>query len=245
MTLEDIKKIYEERNKPEKLVAFIDILGFKNKVEKDTDSAAMLILMMELVITNEDHEGIDYFSFSDCMYLVCEKEQFHKLVRLLSCIQQQLLGLSPIALGENERERLADINLIRGAITYGEIFDYDNDNEEVHILLGKAVNRAYLLESKAAKFPRVILDEELAKCLQKDSIEMGSFKKDEDEQYYLDFFKFFYDREETIDMNRYINRPIQYIDSVVEEEEETVQEKLLWFRGYLSKSEKYILNFES
>lgn len=51
--------------------------------------------------------------------------------------------------------------IARGAITHGDLF-YDN---EKNIWFGPAMNRAYFLESKKAKFPRIIIDPEYAEQL--------------------------------------------------------------------------------
>jgi hypothetical protein len=51
--------------------------------------------------------------------------------------------------------------IARGAITHGDLF-YDNTK---NIWFGPAMNRAYHLESKKARFPRVIVDPEYADAL--------------------------------------------------------------------------------
>lgn len=240
---EELGEAIRSMTKSNKLVAFIDILGFKSKVENDLEGASILPFIIKRQ-TDLAKKEIKVFMFSDCVYLVCEKDKFDVLVELISCIQLHLLNGSPKAYGNGSGQRLTDINLIRGAITYGEVLDYNN--EKLNILLGKAVNEAYVLESEKAQFPRVILDEKLAKCLQNDNINESSFKKDKDDQYYLDFLEYFHHKGTWKDNEQWIDEKIRYIDEKIAgfKDIKDIKDKLLWFREYLVESKKYTFNSE-
>ena len=66
----------------------------------------------------------------------------------------------------------------RGGITKGNLF-YD---EKLHFVFGSGLVNAYLLESKVAKYPRIVIDKEL-----KPSPILVGIDKDEEETWYLDY----------------------------------------------------------
>lgn len=85
--------------------------------------------------------------------------------------------------------------LCRGAISYGKLI-HDN-----RIIFGPALNDAYETETKAAMYPRVILDKSIIEIskgksqpslfedeIDKEDLILAYLSKDTDEKYYIDYF---------------------------------------------------------
>ncbi len=146
--------MYEDR-----IVAFVDILGFKNEIEKKTINPSsnieneketeriydfISLLNKDFVKRNTSDDSTYRVSqFSDSLvisYSVSEKASvFWILMSLL------YLHLDAIYHGL----------LIRGAVTFGKLI---HDDEH---LFGPAMDEAYKMESEIANFPRIIVNQKL------------------------------------------------------------------------------------
>lgn len=96
--------------------------------------------------------------FSDCAYIIYDYKDD------IEDSRKDIYELMGIACYNTEKvlyEFLKKGFIARGAITHGDLF-YDN---EKNIWFGPAMNRAYFLESKKARFPRVIIDPDYAEDL--------------------------------------------------------------------------------
>ncbi len=176
------KEIYEER-----IVVFIDILGFKNLVDNSeslnvitkVDNLAKIVHAVKTLskeknlsegIKNDVGKKVSFFSDSLILsYPINETS--------ISFLLMDLLHLSWRLINEKV--------LLRGGITMGNLYHEDN------IAYGKAFIDAYTLESKYAIFPRIILQKktylEFKNLLKIDEINKLSWiKKDIDGFYYFD-----------------------------------------------------------
>lgn len=96
--------------------------------------------------------------FSDCAYIIYDyKDDIEDSRKDI----YELMGISCYNTEKVLYEFLKKGFIARGAITHGDLF-YDN---EKNIWFGPAMNRAYFLESKKARFPRVIIDPDYAEDL--------------------------------------------------------------------------------
>lgn len=96
--------------------------------------------------------------FSDCAYIIYDYKDD------IEDNRKDIYELMGIACYNTEKvlyEFLKKGFIVRGAITHGVLF-YDN---EKNIWFGPAMNRAYFLEYKKAKFPIVIIDPKYAEDL--------------------------------------------------------------------------------
>lgn len=151
------------------VVTFIDILGFKNLVENRSENEMREILSLFHRLNNESpfsrdiHKDstllkelartIKIIFFSDSVVRIRYAPDYEKsniCDGLYMCILEKEL----LILAEIQSDLLKKGILIRGGITIGDIF-YDN---ETYQLFGKAMTRAYELESKIANYPRIIID---------------------------------------------------------------------------------------
>ena len=132
----------------QKYVVFLDLLGFKAKVEEVEKSLELrqeLLEILHLVKTSlcdYDQVGMRFTHFSDCIIFSTNRSQD---------------GLKEIF----ESIKLLTLNLlnfdffVRGGLAVGGAH-HDND-----FVYGMAVNHAYILESQEAKFPITLISNEV------------------------------------------------------------------------------------
>lgn len=136
-------KTYERR-----LILFVDFLGFKEIVDRTaTDPEALqkvLWAMEQLRAIGDDAMGESqrFQQFSDCVVLSFRVTEPSGVFYLLNDI-----GITTITLASAGF-------MIRGAVTVGDLY------HDEQLIVGPAIVRAYELESKSAKYPRVIIDPE-------------------------------------------------------------------------------------
>lgn len=187
---------YEQR-----MVAFIDILGFKallnDTVDKDGNDNEQAIdavvsaytIMREIwdldltenfiPVKNSDTKKVSIFS--DCLVISFKIGEPSEVFFTLLEIKLLIMRL------------LSRKILCRGAISLGKFIHTDN------YLFGPALVEAYLLESKAAMYPRVILEKSVidigtkfssmhhTKIQEKEYIH-SLLEQDSDGMYYIDYF---------------------------------------------------------
>lgn len=151
------------------VVTFIDILGFKNLVENRSTSEINEILSLFHQYNTESPFGrytsnkctsteilklnIKTVFFSDSVVRIRYASDWEKGI-LSDGLYMCMLEKELLLLAEIQSNLFKRGILIRGGITIGDIlFD-----EETNQLFGKAMNRAYELESKIANYPRIIID---------------------------------------------------------------------------------------
>lgn len=156
---------YENR-----VVLFLDILGFKSVIDKtinkdDTDNETSISSLFEtlnqmyLEVSSTNSKKMTsrvITQFSDSIVLSFLVEDSKEVAPFFADIQALIAMLVKRGI------------LCRGAISYGKLI-HNN-----HIVFA-AMNEAYLTESKAALYPRVILDKSLAYILEGNL----NFKKDD------------------------------------------------------------------
>ena len=175
-----------------RIIAFVDILGFKNLVEDSTTNKYefqkildSLDRFRELKKEKEDQHYINdvkVTTFSDSLvisYPVDEKDRdidvFYSILLDLTRLQLDLLDNNVI---------------IRGGIAIGKLRHTQNE------IFGPAMNEAYYLESKVAKYPRIVVRERVIMDYLKKYVDNNPNKvkllklliQDEDANvYYLDY----------------------------------------------------------
>lgn len=134
-------------NYEDRLILFVDFLGFKNEIEKTEEDP---IALERLVKATEELGTVKEFiqfesgqitQFSDCLvisFLVNEESGVFYMLNAISMMVLILVGKG---------------YLIRGAVTYGKLY------HTPEVLVGPAMVKAYEMESKSAIYPRIIVDE--------------------------------------------------------------------------------------
>ena len=140
---------------PKQNVAFIDVLGFSELVFKSQHAQLEQYFRTITDILSEmksENSKIQSINISDSIILIIPEglNGFQRLVKAVRKIQRKLLFRNI---------------LIRGAISFGEVYFDDARN----IIVGKGYIRAYLLEQEAV-YPRVIIDPALMTEMGKDRV---------------------------------------------------------------------------
>lgn len=125
-----------------RIVAFIDVLGFKNIIYSDTTEPinAYYSFLLSNFSKSIQKEDFDYLLISDSIVVYTDDgiENLSKIIKLVNKLQAGLLGKGII---------------VRGAISHGDLYVDKTHN----IIVGKGLINSYSLELKA-KYPRVIID---------------------------------------------------------------------------------------
>lgn len=166
--------MYEKR-----FIAFIDLLGFGSLVEK---SAAEPDLPQKILdaLTSLQPKTIEEEAYASINHELCPPEEVPAVRELLKEMTKNMKGMHPVVItyfsdslvlsarsddviaSQMIIDLLAKLTikiwvdhslLLRGGITEGELIHIENAP-----LFGPAMNRAYHLESKLAKYPRVLID---------------------------------------------------------------------------------------
>ncbi|MBI2258791.1 MAG: hypothetical protein HYU67_07820 [Flavobacteriia bacterium] len=157
-----------------RLVAFIDILGFKNLVLNNVESILDILSsfqseasrishfeshIMEQLNTNELTEEQKNGALSDLKRQDMQISMFSDLFVISYSNYRNNLGYSIIELFDKIRDmqnELSSFNVfLRGGITYGKLY------HKGKICFGEAMIKAYKIESTVAVYPRIIIDSEI------------------------------------------------------------------------------------
>ena len=174
----------------DRIIAFVDILGFKNKIENNfSQSNEMEVEKIYRFISflHEDYDkkindsSYQATQFSDSLVISYKADEKAAVFKILIDLLYLIL------------EALKYGFLLRGSVTVGKLIHDKNH------LFGPAMNKVYKNESKIACFPRIILCEELIKIAYKNPIQperaqnekmiiRSLLKRDFDGFYYIDYF---------------------------------------------------------
>lgn len=215
------------------IVGYIDVLGYSKKVMElqlnnpDKISLEDLCIINYIVGVLSDkkyyNEKLDVRAFSDCVYVFAEKQNAKYLFDFLRTIQLRLLFSSPTKL-EYGNEKLKDIYMVRGGITYGDVLKNNAT------FLGPAIIRAYEMESKIAKNPRIIID---SNAIEYFADYYSYICIDVDGERYIDYIKGCEDEK------KYLSLCIRNIENqIADENDERVVEKLKWMKSFLLDENK-------
>lgn len=180
------------------IIAFIDILGFKTKVNDSLISKTVarklhtaLKQILQIKLDNEDLSsvlemksyGVEITTFSDSAVISYPADDIDGLFYLLLDLVHLQLALASY-----------DV-LLRGGITIGDLY------HDGSIVYGPAMNEAYLLKSKKAKYPRIIADVHNINDFIKQQVKLGKadhydvedilnlLKQDKDGKYFVDMLR--------------------------------------------------------
>lgn len=201
-------------------VAFIDILGFSEMVRADCESSEpprYLQLLYDSHIRaiglfgKDLHAGLIQFSDSIVFSNPFNLEQLSEFID---------------AIAKWQRSLLLDGLLCRGGVTFGKHFVKDK------FLFSKAMIDAYDLESSLARFPRIVVSEDLLQ-LASSKISISSLKlhKEDDGATFVDYLR--WDTEEEKEKNI---AAIIGINTEADKSSCSIQEKLRWLTRYADHS---------
>lgn len=220
---------YTEKDYPEKLVAFVDILGFQRMISQDPPQAVATINIIDghlqhvLDVLEREYEKV--FSvklFSDCMCVSCEHsiENLFFIIFELAFIQYYLF-----------REGI----LLRGALSCGPHF------ENNRMIFSQGLVSAYQLEGIAI-YPRIVLDKKLVDVVLNDKnyyipVYAGECTKDfviqsPDGHYFIDYLHIMhqdsFDRVEELELHKKSIEKAVKLDSL----DSKIMDKIRWLAEY-------------
>ncbi|AEY67523.1 hypothetical protein [Clostridium sp. BNL1100] len=138
------------------LVIFMDILGSQNR--DNFEELYKINSMFHRELEKQQQNDKDYtvtqrhvYTFSDCAYIIYDfKENISDSRKDIGHLFHQALYNTEQLIQRMLKGRF----ICRGGIAYGDVYYEENRS----LLFGPAINKAYYLESKIAKFPRVVVD---------------------------------------------------------------------------------------
>ncbi len=152
----EFKELNLKANLQDKYVAFIDVMGFTNLVNKGSIESLesyfteITKILYDISVVKSQIESL---LISDSIILIARDDSysFRQLLTAIRKIQSALL-LKKI--------------LIRGAVSFGQIYYEPYKN----IIVGKGYIKAYLLEGEAI-YPRIIIDPSIIKKFGQDKMD--------------------------------------------------------------------------
>lgn len=228
---------YEER-----VVAFIDILGFKahiNESENDSKKFSMLKLSLDY-LKNQEHIFNPFGVVSQrCVTSFSDSVVVSYPIQNPFMIIEDLLHL--------QLDLASNGFFIRGAIAKGNLHhDYNTK-----IVFGSAMNEAYDLEQNISKYPRIMLSKNYYKELRRlnsnvDYIE-SRIVKDSDDVYFLNFLMPDMVYKDAESKKSCIISILSFIEEVSEKNRDRpdVISKMDWLKNYIENTiEKYKFVFD-
>jgi len=142
-------------------VTFIDILGFKNIVENEEAESINSRLDAMLLFNKLPQKRRDLYSKENYLPMTVQISDSIIRIQPVPLVNSDDFNILDFFIGELESLIISQGNLacngifIRGGITFGKICVHKSR------IFGPAFNRAYQLESNLARYPRIILDDNI------------------------------------------------------------------------------------
>lgn len=226
-------------------IAFLDLLGFKNLISDEESSCEDIAQVFDeifieypVTIDNEKRYLIDFNMLkrkvmSDTICLYIDSSITNSLAGLISTCDYLQVRLS----------RRKKPVLLRGAIIKGEIY------AEGDVTFGPGVSKAYLLEEKTAKYPRIILTKDLIDKWEthdfygKDYVDTYTFR-DFDAFYAVDYLYLFYGLDRRKPAWKNFERYVQ--EKLDKETNLSIREKYLYLEQNIHRAmSKYKENYDA
>ena len=166
--------VYENR-----LVAFLDILGFKEIIKQSEKSLNKLQLLyqtlqflkkrentykwnLQLIEVEEDAQkrGVKTFDIENLTVCTCFSDSIVVSIKFDENNINELTSTLIANLAYIGAQLLTQGVLLRGGVTIGKLIHLDNG-----IIMGQALIDAYQLETNYAKYPRILLSDKLIQRL--------------------------------------------------------------------------------
>jgi len=186
---EPISRAYDN-----KLVAWIDILGMRERM-KTEENAEEIFSCMETIqnfveVSCESLVAknlLNFLQISDGFIIVAELDTINEFCEILCKIQWNVLIHQNMA--------------IRGAVTAGKV----SMSDDSRLIIGPGFIEAFVMESENAIFPRILFASEIRDHIPKEKISFKYIQKDSDNFLYLDFFRYH------IDINKLSKKKLTHV----------------------------------
>lgn len=221
---------YENR-----IIFFIDILGFKSLIDASIEEKNVFSLIMKAIgVFHHYKHSVEYqkinkskqiTQFSDSVVISFKVEDESELFFTLLEMQHMIIDLLNIGI------------LVRGGIGYGECVHTKK------LLFGPALVRAYELESKHAKKPRIIIDKDVVDiAINKGKSDHHSYDmeeehimkilwKDDDGFLYINYIDIAGELDSEYDFPIYLSKLFSIIQQGLLNKDSGVRDKYQWLRA--------------
>ena len=230
-----------DKDYSQRIIVFMDILGFKNMVADENNKDKLFLIMKYLKwIEDSNYSGAlsmeelgrEITVFSDSIVISYDANVKGGVFYILMDIIHIQLDFAAQGI------------YLRGGITVGELYHKHN------IVFGPGMVKAYELESCHAKYPRIILEEKLIKfgLLNKSEVNtpeleldyiLSLLDKDDDGYFYIDFLNQSQELDDINNINIILNvlreNILRYTGDGVNT---NISEKYNWFKKYYNKCVK-------
>ena len=174
-----MKTYISDINYENQIVAFVDILGFKEIIKQSEQSLKKLNLLyqtleflkkrenankwnLQLIEIEEDAQkrGVSNFEIEQLTACTCFSDS---IVISVKCNDKNINEITSTLIANLSyigAQLMTEGILLRGGITVGKLIHLDNG-----ILMGQALIDAYQLETNSANFPRILISNKLIKQL--------------------------------------------------------------------------------
>lgn len=240
----------------DRIVAFVDVMGIKDRIvksDKPQDFEMYTIILNMFANQPFAEKKLHISMFSDCMYVVADKEDIDLVINLLANFSYRLLFNHTTLItvnpdGSTPSETCFDCFKLRGGITFGKVFSTDEEAMKKgvalhsNVLFGQGVVDAYALESKYAVYPRIIVDDKFLNLMEEQGKTITGYylRKDENgKNYYIDFLDYMCagKRENAEWVLNGLDECISFVSAELNKALDTGNAKLsgqlLWYKQYL------------
>ena len=215
------------------LVLFIDVLGTKNNCDEQllrTFHQAYKNAIYDVSFDNsfQNNDNLKIAIFSDNVAIVDNCENYD-LKEKQNVLHNMILFAITF-----QNDLLREGYLTRGGIAYGDCF-IDNV-----MIMGQALIDAYMLESKLALYPRIIVSESLIKDFKFLEYHERYLSKDKDEKYFVDYLLYTSKNE-----SGFLARNYRFVKENIEKKREepkkqnvnkiSIVDKYIWVKEKLDK----------
>ncbi len=233
-----LEEVYQQR-----IVSFIDIMGFKTHIGKTIDNSeyAQKILNVMRKVEGTAKELYDDEFLSQYNYIGKEVSVFSDSIIISYPLVPSALFLVLMDLVHIQLEFMFNGIIFRGGIVI------DNLHHKRNIVFGPGMIRAYKLESEFAVYPRVIITDETIE----EGLSVGShnpveiekeyvynlLKKDIDGFYFIDYLKQYQELDyEEYYITMMLEAKKLILNELFYETDKHVLEKYKWLRKYYNST---------
>ena len=220
--------------KQQHIVAYIDLLGFKNAIKQEENLEIIEGMLNNIQQYNDSHASISTIKFEDFEENICNpavlcvSDSIIISYPTITCTIDVILNSLCMLMVSLADIALCSGFLIRGGVAKGNMYHLNK------IIFGKAYNRAYTLESEIANYPRIIIDKDVIddKQVRNPEFIKSFYAEDIDGLYIMNFIQY-------LSSGSNFNKYLTIINNTINALEEGNIKSLVkwrWFKHHFLKS---------
>jgi hypothetical protein len=225
------------------IVSFIDILGFSEIVKSITSDASLRKVRKRVrafisnLATDVDSTSITIQTFSDC---AIRARKIRTGEDGKAVLKNEIKRLSKC-----QRWCIQDGLIVRGGVSSGVHFvgkEKPKGCKSVNCIVSPAMIDAYRLEARVARFPRIIISNDLVKSNHLERFEYLTYDR-MDDVYFIDYMWSCY-LEDGTDDHEFFDQQRDFIEREHPRDRSKVSRKYAWLKRYHNSTLQRIVNQE-